>query len=82
MSGKSFRAFVDRIEGDKAVLLVGDREQYRVVLPIEFLPHGAGEGAVLTVNLEYEPQLTAKAFAESQRLLGRLSDENGQGEAS
>ena len=73
MNGKSFRAFVDRIEGGKAVLLIGDREQYRMTLPVEFLPNGAGAGAILTVNLGYEPKMTAEAYAESQRLLERLN---------
>lgn len=76
MTGKKLRAFVDRIEGDKAVLLIGDREQHRVVLPVECLPDGASEGAILTVNLEYEPELTAEAFEKSQRLVRRLSNEN------
>jgi len=76
MSGKSFRAFVDRIEGDKAVLLVGDREQHRVVLPVEYLPDGVGEGAILTVNLGYDSEMTAKAFAEMQGLLKRMRDQD------
>ena len=82
MTGRTLRAFVDRIEGDKAILLVGDREQHRVILPVEFLPDGAGKGAVLTINMEYEPKLTAKAFAESQRLLQRLRDQDEPGGAS
>lgn len=76
MTGKSFRAFVDRIEGDKAVLLVGDEEQCKVILPVDCLPDGAREGAVLTVNLEYDPELTAEAFEKSQSLVRRLSNEN------
>lgn len=76
MSSKSFRAFVDRIEGDKAVLLVGDKEQHRVILPVEYLPNGAGEGAILTVNLGYDSEITAKALADSLRLIERLSGQD------
>ena len=76
MTARSFRAFVDRIEGDKAILLVGEKEQHRVILPVECLPDDAREGAILTINLEYEPELTAKAFDEAQGLIRRLSDQS------
>jgi hypothetical protein len=76
MSDRSFRAFVDRIEGDKAVLLAGDREQHRVILPAEYLPDGAAEGTVLAISLKSEPEMTAEALAESERLLQELKDQD------
>ena len=75
MITKEFRAFVDRVEGDKAVLLVGEKEEHTVVLPAEYLPEGVGEGAVLTLIVRYEPELTAEASEETRRLIRKLSSQ-------
>lgn len=49
-SDKVERAVIDRIEGDDAILLVGDREQERRV-PADDLPKGAKEGSILDVRV-------------------------------
>lgn len=72
---KEFRAFVDRIEGDKAVLLVGDKQEATVIFPAAYLPDGVGEGAVLTIIVRYEPELTAEASEQVAGLIRRLSGE-------
>jgi hypothetical protein len=45
------KAVIDRFEGDKAVLLVGE-EQDRLVVLRNFLPKGAKEGDWLKVDVE------------------------------
>jgi hypothetical protein len=71
---KEFRAFVDRIEGDKAVLLIGEHEQWSVVLPKELLPEDAGEGSVLTITIQFDRKRTAEATEQASRLLDKLTD--------
>jgi hypothetical protein len=75
---KRIHAFVDRIEGDKAVLLVGENEEHTIVIPAEYLPEGAGSGSVLTVDLRYEPELTAQARDEVSDLIKRLRNRDAK----
>jgi len=52
------KAVIDRFEGDKAVLLVGE-EQDRLVVLKSFLPKGAKEGDWLQVDVEDDRVLSA-----------------------
>lgn len=45
------KAVVDRIIGDKAVLLIGEKEEERVV-PLSALPQGAKEGSWLQLKTQ------------------------------
>ena len=63
--------FVDRIEDDVAVLLVGDRE---IQIPASLLPKGTREGEVL--KLERDPEATARAKSR----VGELRDSLGEGD--
>lgn len=56
---------VDRIEGTRAVLVVGDET---VDIPTSALPPGAGEGAVLVLSLGDDAALRAAAEARQARL--------------
>ncbi|HWQ61413.1 MAG TPA: DUF3006 domain-containing protein [Negativicutes bacterium] len=69
------RAVLDRFEGDKAVLLVGDAEA-SVVWPRALLPDGAKEGDVLWLDLNVDEQATRAAKAEADELLRQLLDAN------
>jgi hypothetical protein len=63
------QAVVDRIvDAERAVLLVGDDEQ-ELVLPVGWLPEGAGEGSVLTLGLALD---AAAGAARADGLGGRL----------
>jgi hypothetical protein len=73
LSIREFRAFVDRIEGKVAVLLIGKDEKLSVTFPVECLPDGVGEGSVITVRLKYEPEMTKAASDEARRLIERLT---------
>ena len=75
---KEFRGFVDRIEGDKAVLLVGEHEEWPVILPRELLPDGAGEGSVLRITIEFDSEQSAEAADQVSELIDKLT---GRGKA-
>ncbi|MBS2032872.1 MAG: DUF3006 domain-containing protein [Deltaproteobacteria bacterium] len=67
--------FLDRIEGDVAVLLDGKRE---VKLPRAYLPAGAREGDVLQLSLVRDLEATKKAQQETKTLRDKLgSDDDG-----
>lgn len=57
----SERAHVDRIEGDRAVLLVGADGRETVSLPVRLLPEGAREGSALDITLFLAEGDTARA---------------------
>ena len=67
--------FLDRIEGDVAVLLDGKRE---VKLPRAYLPAGAREGDVLRLALTRDPEATKKVQQQVKNLRDKLgSDDDG-----
>lgn len=52
------KAVIDRFEGDKAVLLVGEEED-KLIVPRAFLPPGVKEGYWLQVDVEDDRVLSA-----------------------
>jgi hypothetical protein len=56
------KAVIDRFEGDKAILLLGE-EQDRLVVLRSFLPNGAKEGDWLKVDVEDDRILGASIDA-------------------
>lgn len=69
---KSFKATVDRIEGQMAVLLVGE-ESRNITLPLDCLPKDTSEGTVLDFSVEIDVTATSEAKSQVQDLIDRLS---------
>lgn len=65
------KAVLDRFEGDKAVLLLGD-EETAVNWPRNLLPAEAREGHVIWLTGTVDQEATAKARAEAEDLLRQL----------
>lgn len=63
------QTFLDRIEGDKAVLL--DEEERQAIVPAAWIP-GAHEGQAVTLRIEDDPDREAAALAEAEALLAEL----------
>lgn len=68
------KAFVDQINGDKALLLLGDDESVKVAVPLEWLPEGSREGTVLRLDFTIDPDATAQGKARIQSLLEDLGN--------
>ncbi len=64
------RAFVDRIEGDRAVLLFGPEGKESGTIPARLLPDGTREGDALELSLAPAPKDTTRQ--EVQGLLDSL----------
>lgn len=62
--------FVDRIEGNKVVLM--DEEDREAILPREWIPD-AHEGAAVTLVITEDPKREAAAREEAAKLLADLS---------
>lgn len=69
--------FLDRIEGDVAVLLLDQRE---VKLPRALLPAGAKEGEVLQLSLTRDPAATERAKKAVGTLRGKLGEGDDGGD--
>ncbi len=66
---------LDRIEGDLAVLVLGDQP---FELPVTLLPAGASDGDLLTLTLVPDPQATDEARRQlAQRRTALARDDDG-----
>lgn len=61
-------AVVDRIENNRAVLLIGDEEE-KALLPATFLPRDVGEGDYISISMTYDVTRTEIARKEAEDLL-------------
>lgn len=72
------QAVIDRFEGNKAVLLVGDDEA-QVAWPRHILPSEVKEGDVLQVDVQIDHEATKAAKAEAEDLLKQILANNQEG---
>ena len=68
------KAVIDRFEGDRAVLLIGEGET-AVNWPRQLLPD-ATEGDVLTVTINVDAAATRQAREEAASLLNAMCNRN------
>ena len=73
MSTKTLRAFLDRFEADKAVLLVGDH-RFSVDVPTTCLPDEATEGTLLKITIEIDTESTRDTAGRVDSQTRRLQD--------
>ncbi|MBI3910792.1 MAG: DUF3006 domain-containing protein [Armatimonadetes bacterium] len=66
------RVWVDRIEGDHAVLLVGEGGRWQAIIPAAALPPGTGEGAALWLTLERDEEEERRIRTEVRTLMEDL----------
>jgi hypothetical protein len=72
------KAVIDRIEGNLAVLLMGEDESLKVNMPLALLPEGCGEGDVLGIAINKDEKATVEAKGSSKSLIEKLK-RKGQG---
>ncbi|MFA4905506.1 MAG: DUF3006 domain-containing protein [Candidatus Margulisiibacteriota bacterium] len=70
---KKFKALLDRIEGEKGVVLLGEEEREAVDFPKSFLPEGTKEGDILTFKIKLESRRTKEAKAKVAEMIKKLS---------
>lgn len=61
-------AYIDRFEGDLAVLLLGD-DLKKINFPSKYLPQDLHEGDYIKITISYDEQKTSEAEAEALALL-------------
>ncbi len=66
------KAVIDRVEGELAVLLLGDKGEFKLNLPLSLLPDGCKEGDVLKLSFERDPAATEQARERVSGLIEKL----------
>ena len=69
------RVFLDRIEGERAVLLCGAEGREKAEIPVRLLPEGTREGAALDLTLSPAPEDGTRG--EVKALMEDLFEEGG-----
>ena len=69
---KSVGMIVDRIEDDRAALVLSDDEKVKLSLPVKFLPDGVKGGDHLEVTFKIDRERTQEVAAEVEDLLEKL----------
>ncbi|KAF0133134.1 MAG: hypothetical protein FD145_1438 [Candidatus Saganbacteria bacterium] len=64
------KAIIDRIEGDKAILLFGEDDSAE--FPIGLLPQGAKESDILTIKINLKDKDTEKAKQKAAEMIKKL----------
>ncbi|GIW23415.1 MAG: hypothetical protein KatS3mg068_2422 [Candidatus Sericytochromatia bacterium] len=54
MKKKVVKGYLDRIENKIAVLYMGNKEEYKIDIPLKFLPKGIKENTRLNITFEIE----------------------------
>ncbi len=72
------KAVIDRVEGELAVLLLGDKGEVRLNLPLSQLPEGCREGDVLKLSFERDQAATGQAKERVSDRMEKLK-KKGQG---
>lgn len=68
-------AFIDRIDGGVATLLLGDDGEVLVRIPAAWLPAGAAESMTLRISCELDAALTDHLHADIEALHKSLPNE-------
>lgn len=74
------KAVIDRVEGELAVLLLGDKGEFKLNIPLSQLPDGCKESDVLNVSFERDLAATEQTKERVLGLMDKLK-KKGQGKA-
>lgn len=70
----AFKATLDRIENNIAVLLVRPEETVRLNTPLSLLPEGSKEGDILRINITKDEQETKLTKEQVSSMLEKLKN--------
>ena len=66
------RATLDRVEGETAVLLLGEDERLKIKIPAMLLPEGSREGDVMEISITRDEKATKEARSKVSDLIDKL----------
>jgi hypothetical protein len=66
------KAVIERVEGELAVLLLGDRGEFRLNFPLSLLPADCREGDILNISIERDLAATEQTKEHVTDLMDKL----------
>ncbi|MFN8578414.1 MAG: DUF3006 domain-containing protein [Candidatus Sericytochromatia bacterium] len=69
---KTVKAYIDRIEGDLAVVYLGEEEEHKVNIPVKYLPKDIKENTKLSIDISIQKEdsdNTAKQVEDMRKML-------------
>jgi hypothetical protein len=73
------KAVIDRIEGELAVVLMGEKGEFKINLPLAQLPAGCHEGDILKISIERDTVATEQAKERVSELMEKLKKKGQSG---
>lgn len=73
------KAIIDRIEGNLAVLLIGDDGSIKLNVPLILLPERSQEGDILDIDIHKDEEETEAAKNRVSSLIKKLKNKNNPG---
>ena len=61
--------YIDRIEDDMAVIMLGEDEDYQIEIPSSTLPDNLHEGIYIKLDISCDEEKTKAALAEAMELM-------------
>jgi hypothetical protein len=78
--GATIKAFVDRIEANLAVILLGDDAGVQFDLPVQYLPPGIRAGDHLVISFKLDPAGAAATLHNVSELKRQLTEAGDPGQ--
>lgn len=72
------KAVIDRVEGELAVVLIGEKGEFKLNIPLSLLPEGSRESDILNISIERDSVETQQVKKNVSGLMERLK-KKGQG---
>lgn len=66
---KNFRAVIDRLEGDRAVVVIGKE---KLTIPRAYLPASGAEGDALIITIKRENTASAEGRQQAKDILNEI----------
>lgn len=73
------KAVIDRIEGMLAVVLMGEKGEFKFNIPLSFLPDGCKEGDVLKISIERDLVATEQTKERVSGIMEKLKKKKQSG---
>ena len=70
------KAVIDRVEGELAVLLLGDKGEFRLNFPLSLLPAGCKGGDILNISIERDLAATEQTKEHVTDLMEKLKQKS------
>ncbi|OPY51202.1 MAG: hypothetical protein A4E49_02320 [Methanosaeta sp. PtaU1.Bin112] len=64
------KAVIDRVEGELAVVLIGEKGEFKLNIPLSLLPEGSRESDILNISIERDSFETQQVKKKCLRING------------